>query len=173
MSSLGNVPTDVEEYIDNASIDALHALASLERLIDGGNVTQDLYVLYCVRGILQRARETETQLLEVFKEYYESELFKAGEQVECPDGATFEYRVGAKRKNWRGKDIIFDVTDSLCDAYGEDVRPLIDSIMDSLSDLAGLHNKSQVWRSTAFKKYGLDADEYSDTEIGRNSVRIT
>ena len=117
------------------------------------------------RDITDQERDVERQLADLMD----------ADQVNLDDKVTLERRRGTKRTKWQSDEIVshlrtvsrFNVDD------GTEVDPVthLEQFVGALKECAPL-TPSLSWRAGALRQWGVDPDEYAETEPGRVSVAV-
>lgn len=73
---------------------------------------------------------------------------------------------GLTRRNWDSRAIAQDLVKARTEKYGTFDSP--GDVADLLVEAAGV----SYWKTTALKQYGLDPDEYCQSERARQTVKV-
>lgn len=141
--------------------DAARSVAALRGLVDGGDFLTDAALLEGVARIREQLGELDRDLFRALGsyDYTNDDATAEGDEWGLPVGTVHRSWQSAA-KHWDWPLATGSIVEHLVESTDESVRPLIEHVVEVVSDCVGL-TKSKAGRVTSFRNRGIWNDAFT------------
>lgn len=162
--------TDAHDAMRYAMLELSMAEAHVNRLsadVDSMTVDEAAEHLSQLKETVKSLRQIEAAFERWIAECFKAEGWKANDPREFPGLGTVEVRRSKNRRAWEHDLLRRDWLNTYMEGRGGETPDPFDVVADFLK-VASVGS----WKVTGLREYGIDADDYCDSEPGTPTVNI-